>query len=56
MNELSAQKEVTLGEPFEIVFTTNQPGAFKSCGIYKPGGENNSPYLEVTDNTNNVTR
>ena len=56
VNELDTEKFVAIGEPFEIVFTTNQPGGFMSCDAYRPGEEKDSMYLQVIGNKNNVTR
>ena len=56
MDELNAEKIVVIGEPFEIVFTTNKPGGFMSCDAYRPGETKDSLYLQVIGNTNNITR
>ena len=56
IEEKDESKEVTIGDPFEIVFAANTPGALFSCSVYGPGEVTASLHHQDSSESKHVTR
>ena len=56
IDEKNDSKEVTIGDPFEIVFAANTPGALFSCSVYGPGEVTASLHHQDSSESKHVTR
>ena len=56
IDEKNDSKEVTIGDPFEIVFAADTPGALFSCSVYGPDEVTASLQYQDSLESKHVTR
>ena len=56
IDEKNDSKEVTIGDPFEIVFAADTPGALFSCSVYGPDEVTASLHYQDSLESKHVTR
>ena len=56
IDEKNDSKEVTIGDPVEIVFAAETPGALFSCSVYGPNEVTASLHHQDSSESKHVTR